>query len=173
MNGISVETVLGALVGMAVAGVILALLLRARVLDMTFDERQERARGVAYKWGFLTMAVCLALYGVSDLLLGRWCDALAGVVLCFCVAGTVFASVCIRKGAYMGLRESRRTVLPFLISATALNLLVGIQQVAEGGVVVQGILTYRATNLLLGLTCLAILLVYLATPASAPEEDEE
>ena len=173
MNGISVETVLGALVGMAVAGVIVAVLFRAKVLDMTFDERQERARGVAYKWGFLTMAVCLALYGVSDLLLGRWCDALAGVVLCFCVAGTVFASVCIRKGAYMGLRESRRTVLPFLISATALNLLVGIQQVAEGGVVVQGILTYRATNLLLGLTCLAILLVYLATPASAPEEDEE
>ena len=173
MRGISMETILGVLVGLAMAGVLVAVLFRAKVLDMTFDERQERARGVAYKWGFLTMAVCLALYGVSDLLLGRWCDALAGVVLCFCVAGTVFASVCIRKGAYMGLRESRRTVLPFLISATALNLLVGIQQVAEGGVVVQGILTYRATNLLLGLTCLAILLVYLATPASAPEEDEE
>lgn len=172
MNGISVETVLGALVGLAMAGVLAAVLFRAKVLDMTFDERQERARGVAYKWGFLTMAVCLALYGVSDLLLGQWCDALAGAVLCFCVAGTVFASVCIRKGAYMGLRESRRTVLPFLIWAAALNLLVGIQQVAEGGVVVQGILTYRATNLLLGLTCLAILLVYLATPASAPEEDE-
>ena len=173
MRGISMETILGVLVGLAMAGVLVAVLFRAKVLDMTFDERQERARGVAYKWGFLTMAVCLALYGVSDLLLGRWCDGLAGAVLCFCVAGTVFASVCIRKGAYMGLRESRRTVLPFLISATALNLLVGIQQMAGGGVVVQGILTYRATNLLLGITCLVILLVYLATPASAPEEDEE
>ena len=172
MRGISMETILGVLVGLAMAGVLVAVLFRAKVLDMTFDERQERARGVAYKWGFLTMAVCLALYGVSDLLLGRWCDGLAGAVLCFCVAGTVFASVCIRKGAYMGLQESRRTVLPFLISATALNLLVGIQQMAEGGVVVQGILTYRATNLLLGITCLVILLVYLATPVSAPEEDE-
>ena len=171
MNGISAQTVLGALVGMAVAGLLAALLFRAKVLDMTFDERQQRARGQAYKCGFITMAVSLALYGASNLLLGTWCDALAGAVVCFCAGGTAFAAVCIRKGAYMGLREERRKVVPFLIAAAALNLAVGGWQMAEGGLVEHGILTYRAANLLLGGTCLVILLVFLATPASSQEDE--
>ena len=44
MRGISMETILGVLVGLAMAGVLVAVLFRAKVLDMTFDERQQRAR---------------------------------------------------------------------------------------------------------------------------------
>ena len=171
MNGISAETVLGALVGVAVAGILVAVLFRNKVLDMTFDERQQRARGQAYKCGFITMAVSLALYGVSNLLLGTWCDALAGAVLCLCTGGAVFASVCIRKGAYLSLKENPRKVLPVLIAGTALNLICGIGSMMGGGLVEHGILTFRSVNLLLGIMCLAVLLVYLATPPSQ-EEDE-
>ena len=65
----------------------------------------------------------------------------------------------------------RRKVVPFLIAAAALNLAVGGWQMAEGGLVEHGILTYRAANLLLGGTCLVILLVFLATPASSQEDE--
>jgi hypothetical protein len=70
MNGMTAETMLGALVGLAVAAVLIGVLIRARVLDMTFDERQERARGTAYKYAFVATLVTAALYGGSELLLG-------------------------------------------------------------------------------------------------------
>ena len=177
MDGISAETVLGALVGVAVAGILVAVLFRNKVLDMTFDERQQRARGVAYKYGFITMMACLALYGGSELLLGRWCDALAGAVLCMCLGGGVFASTCIVKGAYLSLREKPRQILVTLIAATAANLLCGAARLLEGGLVEDGVLTSRSLNLQLGLLCLVILTVYLAHGAGRdreePEEDEE
>lgn len=171
MSGISAETAAGALAGLVVAGVILALLLRARVLDMTFDERQERARGTAYKYAFIATLITAALCGGAELLLGRWCDAMTGAVLCFCVGGGVFASTCIVKGAYVSLREKPRQILVTLIAAAAINLICGMGSVIRGGLVEGGVLTYRAANLLLGITCLAILLVYLAAPVSSQEDE--
>ena len=173
MSGISAETVLGALAGLAVAVMLAAVLFRMRVLDLTFDERQQRARGVAYKYGFITMMACLALYGGSELLLGRWCDALAGAVLCMCLGGGVFASTCIVKGAYLSLREKPRQILAILITAAAANLLCGATRLAEGGLVEDGILTYRSLNLQLGLLCLVILAVYLARGAGRDREEAE
>ena len=72
MNGMTAETMLGALVGLAVAAVLIGVLIRAKVLDMTFDERQERARGTAYKYAFIATLVTAALYG------GRSCCWAAG-----------------------------------------------------------------------------------------------
>ena len=173
MSGISAETVLGALAGLAVAVMLAAVLFRMRVLDLTFDERQQRARGVAYKYGFITMMACLALYGGSELLLGRWCDALAGAVLCMCLGGGVFASTCIVKGAYLSLREKPRQILAILITAAAVNLLCGATRLMEGGLVEDGVLTYRSLNLLLGLLCLVILAVYLIHGAGRDREEAE
>ena len=62
----------GVLVGALVGVGILALLFKLKVMDLTFDERQERARGQAYKYGFWTLLTCLLLYGFSDMVLGRW-----------------------------------------------------------------------------------------------------
>ena len=44
----------GLTVGLAIGLLFVALLFRKKVLDCTFDERQERARGVAFKYGFFT-----------------------------------------------------------------------------------------------------------------------
>ena len=82
---------LGLMAGILAGVGIVALLLRLRVLDRTFDERQELARGRAYRYGFWTLAAALAAYGLSELVPGRWCDALAGGMLCLAPALTVFA----------------------------------------------------------------------------------
>ena len=173
MDGISAETMLGALVGLAVAGVLAAVLFRTRVLDLTFDERQQRARGTAYKYAFIATLVTAALYGGSELLLGRWCDAMTGAALCFCAGGGVFASTCIVKGAYLSLREKPRAILATLITAAAVNLLCGATRLLEGGLVEDGVLTYRSLNLLLGLLCLVILAVYLIHGAGRDREEAE
>lgn len=173
MNGMTAETMLGALAGLAVAVILIGVLIRARVLDMTFDERQERARGTAYKYAFIVTLVTAALYGGSELLLGRWCDAMTGAVLCFCVGGGVFASTCIVKGAYVSLREKPRQILTTLIAAAATNLICGMGNLARGGLVEEGVLTFRATNFLLGALCLVILAVYLIHGAGRDQEDGE
>ena len=49
------------LVGVLVGVGIIALLFKLKVMDLTFDERQERARGQAYKYGFWTLLTCLLL----------------------------------------------------------------------------------------------------------------
>ena len=99
--GLLVGVLVGAFVGIG----IIALLFKLKVMDLTFDERQERARGQAYKYGFWTLITCLLLYGFSDMILGRWCDVITGVMLCVAAAMMVFASVCIVKDAYLSLKE--------------------------------------------------------------------
>ena len=64
--GLLTGVLVGALVGLGM----IALLFRLKVMDLTFDERQERARGQAYKYGFWTLITCLLLYGFSDMVLG-------------------------------------------------------------------------------------------------------
>ena len=113
--GMLVGVLAGALVGVG----IIALLFKLKVMDLTFDERQERARGQAYKYGFWTLLTCLLLYGFSDMVLGRWCDVITGVMLCVAVAMVVFASVCIVKDAYLGLKEKPRTVRTLLAELSA------------------------------------------------------
>ena len=67
----SLGYIFGLLVGILVGVGIVALLFKLKVMDLTFDERQERARGQAYKYGFWTLLTCLLLYGFSDQIFGR------------------------------------------------------------------------------------------------------
>lgn len=159
----------GILVGVGI--VVLLLLLRLRVLDRTFDERQELARGRAYRYGFWTLAAALAAYGLSELALGRWCDALAGGMLCLAPALTVFAVACIRSDAYLSLRERPKQILTVLALATALNLVIGTVNLMEGRVVTGGVLRLEAVNLICAIMCLIVLGVLVHALRTRREED--
>ena len=67
---------LGILVGVIAASGLLAFLFKKKVLDCHFDERQERIRGMAYKYAFFTLMIAVWIYGALDLALGRWWLAL-------------------------------------------------------------------------------------------------
>ena len=156
----SVGYIVGLLVGAAAGVGVVALLFKMKVMDLTFDERQERARGQAYKYGFWTMAACLLLYGLSDQILGRWCDVLTGAMLCIAAALMVFAVICIVKDAYLSLKEKPRTVMTLFAVIAALNLVIGAGYLADGGLVEDGVLTARAVNPICGVMVLVILAVY-------------
>lgn len=157
----SLGYIFGLLVGILVGVGVIALLFKLKVMDLTFDERQERARGQAYKYGFWTLVVCLFLYGFSDQIFGRWCDVLTGAMLCIGAALMVFASVCIVKDAYLSLKEKPRSVMTLLVVVSALNLAIGAMNWKNGRVMEDGVLTSAAVNGICGLMVLTILVVYI------------
>ena len=167
------EYAVGVLVGGVLGLGIVALLFKLKVIDLTFDERQERARGQAYKYGFWTLLGCALLYGFSEVALGRRCDAITGVMLCVAAAMTVFASVCITKDAYLSLKEKPRAVMTLLTVVGVLNLFIGVMNWISGRVVEDGVLTFAAVNGVCGLMALAILAVYLVNALVAKGERGE
>ena len=169
----SVGYLFGLVVGVLVGVGIIALLFKLKVMDLTFDERQERARGQAYKYGFWTLLSCLLLYGFSDQIFGRWCDVLVGAMLCIAAALLVFASVCIVKDAYLSLKEKPRAIMTLLTVISALNLAIGVINWKSGQVVKDGVLTYSAVNGICGVMILTILVVYVVNYLLAKREAGE
>lgn len=163
----------GMLTGLIAGLLLVALLFHKRVLDCTFDERQERARGVAFKYGFFTLLISIFAYGCSEMILGRWCDAVAGGSLCIGLGMTVFAVVCIWKDAYLSLRERPRQIIPMFLFIGLGNLCISIPRARHGGLLEDGILTFRAANLILGTMVLVVLAVYLVTALIRRREESE
>lgn len=158
----------GLLAGLA----FIMFLFKRKILDMSFDERQERARGKAFQYAFLTLAASAYAYGVSDLALGRWCDVLTGVTLCFSVSVVVFAVTCILKDAYLSLREKPRTIMTFFALLSLVNLGFGVMYHLSPGLVENGVLTFRAVNPIIGSATLVILIVYIVNHLLRPRDEE-
>lgn len=162
MDTHTIAMLAGILVGIAVASAIIAIPLKKRVLSLSFDERQERARGVAFKYGFFTLMVCVAAYGMLDMTIGPWCDTIAGCALCICIALTVFAVTCIRRDAYLSLSEKPKQIITLFTFLAVFNLGLGVMYILHGELMEDGVLTFRVCNLLAGVMLLVILAVYLA-----------
>lgn len=166
----------GIMVGLAagiVAGLIfVAFLFRKKVLDCHFDERQELARGKAFQYGFFTLLISTYVYGTSDVVFGRWCDALAGVTICLAISLCVFAVTCILKDAYLSLREKPRVVMTMFALLTLINLGFGVMYGVSGDLVEDGVLTFRAVNPIIGLATLVILIVYIINHLLRSREEE-
>ena len=166
--GVFVGLAAGLLAGLA----FIKFLFKKKVLDMHFDERQERARGKAFQYGFFTLLVTTYAYGLSDMVLGRWCDVLAGVTICLAVSLCVFAVTCILKDAYLSLREKPRTVMTFFALLSAVNLGFGGMYALSGDLVEDGVLTFRAVNPIIGAAILVILIVYIVNYLLRPRDEE-
>ena len=162
----------GLMVGLVAGLLVVAMLFRKKVLDCTFDERQERARGIAFKYGFFTLMGSVFIYGVSELVVGRWCDALAGGCLCIAAGIMVFAVTCILEEAYLSLRERPRRIMTLFVLLALVNLGLGAVQAAGGKLVENGILTFRAVNLVVGAMTLVILMVYIVNILLSGREAE-
>ena len=172
MNYYHMGVAVGLTAGIIAGLVFVALLFRKKILDMHFDERQERARGKAFQYGFFTLLASTYAYGISDVLFGRWCDVLTGVTLCVAAGLCVFAVTCILKDAYLSLREKPRTVMTMFALLSAVNLGFGGMYAVSGGLVENGVLTFRAVNPIIGFTTLVILIVYIVNYLLDSREEE-
>ena len=161
----------GVLAGVLVSLLFVALMKRKKVIDCHFDERQELARGQAFKYAFFVLAALGAVYGALDTIWALPMDTLTGIFACFCLAMVVFAVACIRKEAYLSLYEKPGKVMALFGGIAALNLGIGAMYLMQGSMVEGGVLTFRAVNPLLGVTLLVIMTVY-ALHLSGREEEE-
>lgn len=164
--------VLGISAGILAGLFVVALLFKKKVLDMHFDERQERARGKAFQYGFFTLIIAIYAYGLSDMMFGRWCDVLTGVTICLAIGLCVFAVTCILKDAYLSLREKPRTVMTMFALISAINLGFGVMWAVSGGLMEDGVLTFRAANPIIGFAVLVILIVYIVNHLLRSREEE-
>lgn len=125
-----------------------------------YDERQILARGRAFMWGFFSLMICLMVYGLTDMLIERWCDTLTGCIICICVSLIVFAVICIRQDAFAGIGQKRKRNLTVLLVLTAANLLFGVSHIFDGDLLRDGLLSFRSVSLIVGATTGLVLLVY-------------
>lgn len=172
MDSYHAGLLLGISVGVIAALGLLAFLFKKKILDMHFDERQERARGKAFQYGFFTLLIAVYAYGVSDVMFGKWCDVLTGVTLCVAAGLCVFAVTCILKDAYLSLREKPRTVMTMFALLSIINLGFGAMHHASPGLVENGVLTFRAVNPIIGFATLVILIVYIVNHLLRSREEE-
>ena len=168
----SLSYALGLGFGIAVGLGFAAVLVKKKLLSLAFDERQERARGKAYQYGFFAMMAALWVYGLSTLFAGEWCDALVGSALCICAGIFVFAVTAMLKDAYLSFKERPKTVMTLLILLSAVNLGIGWAYFASGALTEQGRVTFRAVNPIVGALTLVIFIVYLINMVFSGREEE-
>ena len=163
----------GALTGVLVGLLFVALMKHKKVIDCHFDERQELARGQAFKYSFFVLMAAVLCYGALDTIFGLPCDTLAGGFICFAAAMTVFAAVCIRKEAYLSLHEKPGKVMALFAGIAAFNISIGAVYLINGSMVENGVLTFRSTNLICGVMLLIIMGIYAVHLMGRKEETEE
>ncbi len=138
----------------------------------SYDERQEQARGVAYKYGFLTLAVCVFLFDMV-MTLFPWVGTEVGGYLCLDLGITVFAVTAIRRDAYLRLYERPGKVVALLALSGLGGLAWGVCSLRKAGVLVDGTLNVSAALVAASVSALLTLTVFLQRHFSNRREDDE
>ena len=105
----------GILAGIMAVAVVTAILTAVRKKQgrpkPEYDERQMAARGVAYRWAFLTLMLSLAVNTGVEAIWGPWAKpGVSAWMLIFLSIG-VFIVACVRKDAYFAVAQNPRTYL--------------------------------------------------------------
>ncbi|WP_298033751.1 hypothetical protein [uncultured Dysosmobacter sp.] len=145
---------------------------RERGPKAAYDERQEQARGLAYKYGFLTLAVCVCLLD-TVLTLFPWIGTEAGGFFCLDLGVTVFAVTAIWKDAYLRLYEKPWEVVTMWGLCGLGGLLYGVFSLRKEGLLVDGMLNLSAVLIVISGSVLLTLAVFLYRRRAAGREDEE
>ena len=163
----------GAFIGLTLAAVILLLTKKDRSIRAKYDERQQLARGKAYKYGFWTAFGYFGLWILLDIAEIRvpaedCVTAFLGMLL----TGLVFVSSCISSDAYFSLNENRKAISIAMLLLGLANCGFGAINLLRGEAIVDGILTFRSINLLCGIFLLCIGAVLLARRLRGDREED-
>lgn len=107
-----------------------------------YDERQLSIQGKGYKIGFVLLVIEMLIYAVLFPENGNY-KADPGLVILgmIFVAGLVMVVYDIFKDAYFGLRDNRKTLMIFWAIISVCQMILGVGNVIDGEVVVDGIIT--------------------------------
>lgn len=139
-----------------------------------YDERQQLARGEAFKYGFFTLFAWVVFTSViCEDGMPQWCSLLVLNMTGVGLALLVFGCYCIAKDAYMSLREKPLSMYIVTGVAGFSNLGVALHHFGEqGGLFEDGKLGLSMVNLILGIVFIVLLAVFFAKMRQNQEETE-
>ena len=123
--------------------------------NRVYDERQQLARGEAYKAAFYTAMLWMAV----SALIRDWMDTSVQMTMGIRLSVCVFAFVCIKKDAYLSLRERPARCIRWFLLIAAVNLFPTVVNLVHGNPFIEnGVVTHRATNLIVAVMLLVVTL---------------
>lgn len=168
--------VAGVLVGIGSAAVVIAVMAAVRKKQgrpkPEYDERQMAARGVAYRWAFLTLMLSLAVNTGVEAIWGPWAKpGVSAWMLIFLSVG-VFVVVCVRRDAYFAVAQNPRTYLWLFGAVVVLQIPNIIITLRSGGFVEDGLLTWDALSPASGALFLVLTVCAIVRLRRQREDDE-
>lgn len=137
-----------------------------------YDERQMAARGVAYRWAFLTLMLSLAVNTCVEAIWGPWAKpGVSAWMLIFLSVG-VFVVVCVRRDAYFAMAQDPKASLWLFGAVVVLQIPNIIITLRSGGFVEDGLLTWDALSPASGALFLVLTVCAIVRLRRQREDDE-
>ena len=168
--------VAGVLVGIGSAAVVIAVMAAVRKKQgrpkPEYDERQMAARGVAYRWAFLTLMLSLAVNTGVEAIWGPWAKPGGSAWMLIFLSVGVFVVVCVRRDAYFAVAQNPRTYLWLFGAVVVLQIPNIIITLRSGGFVEDGLLTWYALSPAFGALFLVLTVCAIVRLRRQREDDE-
>lgn len=145
---------------------------REQCSEWAYDERQEQARGVAYKYGFFALLISIWLFSQFAEVF-PWIGVEAGGFLCVDLGVTVFAVTAVWKDAYLRLYERPGRTVAGLALVGAWCLCLGAFKVWKEGALAGGTLNLWVVIVVASIQILLVLLLFLYKQFRARREEDE
>lgn len=158
----TIGVVVGSLCALVVAVLLLRMLKKKYRVDVReYDERQNLARGRAYKYGFITMLVLVVLERLAHEAGFVLLDSMQGTALLCLIGLFVFVVSCIWQEAYLTLHETPKMTYVLLAIGGGLNLLsAGIAWIQREPLLKDGRLYSGSLSLMVAVFVFAVLAAF-------------
>lgn len=122
-----------------------------------YDERQQLARGNAFKLAFITLALYLLVVSILDSIGIRFGDMTTVSTAGICFSVTLYACSCILHDAYLSIRDKPATIIVILVIMTVINGVLSVMHIVSGKIMQDGMLTFYSCNLFCAIMSVIIL----------------
>lgn len=114
-----------------------------------YDERQIFEQGRACKYAFFSLITYLAVYGILDDQGVVWCRPIFGIALGIILSLCIYLTHRVLQDAYFAIGESKPAVLIAPNAIAISQLIIGIDSIAEGTMIENGLITADGLHFLL------------------------
>ena len=170
--GFAIGALLGVLLGVGVLLGILIITTKNHTVKRDYDERQGLVRGKGYKYGFITMLIANMTLGYISLFFDKpIMDTCFSMFLSIGLGGLVNIHYCIWKEGYFSLNEKPKVFITIMLVLAVLQYISFAGSLKEG-IIVDGMITYRATSLVVAVLLTFTLVDLLVKSISRKREDD-
>lgn len=171
--GMLIGLIVGIMGGIVLLCLILVLTTKNHKVKRNYDERQELVRGKGFKYGFITIVAANIFLGFSQMLFMKpYADTYSLMMLSVGLGVLVDVHYCIWNDGYFSLNENPKMFMIIFAIMALIQYIMSFANMAEGLLVVDGMLSYRASNLIVAMMLTFTIVDLLIKNAYAKKEDE-